>query len=109
MARSTGLGPAGSELIRSTIPPADGNAPDDAVGDPESRGETAEETKATPAKKGRKRSTPQGKTVPRKFVLSEEADERLWQTARKRKLTVSAVVNQLLLRHLPKWEVREAS
>lgn len=93
-------------MYRSTTQtePDASDAPDDAAA--ESRGDAPDDSKPAPAKKGRKRAIPAGKTVPRKFVLTEEADERLWQTARKRKTTVSAIVNQLLLRHLPKCEVR---
>jgi hypothetical protein len=35
--------------------------------------------------------------------------DRAWQLARQRKTTVSAVVNELLDRSLPRWEVKRVN
>jgi hypothetical protein len=74
--------------------------------DSESRGGTAEGSRPIPQKR-RKRSVPAGKTSPRNLHLSDEIHDRLWLTARKRKLSISAVAMLALDVYLPKLEIRE--
>ena len=108
MARQTGLPSATmGTLLRPTVPSAEGDEPGETGGDPEAGG-TAEGTKPAPAKR-RKRSVPVGKTSPRNLHLSDEIHDRLWLTARKRKMSISAVAMLALDSYLPKLEIREAS
>ena len=100
MARNTGLGGAGSELLRVTaepvadVPPVEG----------EEQGGQAE-SNASRARR-RKPATTAGKTKPRNVRLTDDVHDRLWLLARQRKQTVSAVANALLDSALPKWEIR---
>jgi hypothetical protein len=95
-------------LLRPTVHEPAGDELADAAADPESRGGTAEEGKAAP--KARKRRTaPTGKTRGFKIHLTEEIHDRLWLTARKRRMSVSAVAMLALDGYLPKLEIREAS
>jgi hypothetical protein len=97
-------------LLRPTAPPelADDGKQDETPGEPESRGETAEEPKAT-AKPRRKRSAPLGKTSPRNIHLTDDVYDRLWMLSRQRKTTVSAVANDVLDKNIPRWEVKRVS
>jgi hypothetical protein len=56
--------------------------------------------------KRRARTAPAGKTRARNIRLSDDVRERLWQLAHSRRMTVSAVADDLLNKSLPRWEVK---
>lgn len=89
-------------------PPEDPIEPEDA-GEAEGRGDAAgEATEARPttrSSRGRAKK-PAAKTKPRNLRLSDDVADRLWQLARSRRATASAVANELLDKALPRWEIK---
>ena len=94
---------ASMELLRSTVPAAD----DDGQADEgEGRGDASGDSSTAPKRARRVRTAPAGKTKARNIRLSDDVHDRLWLLARQKKQTVSAVVNDLLDKGLPRWEVK---
>lgn len=91
------------ELLRSTVPAADDDGQAD---DGEGRGDAPGDSSTAPKRARRARTAPAGKTKARNIRLSDDVHDRLWLLARQRKQTVSAVVNDLLDKGLPRWELK---
>jgi hypothetical protein len=87
--------------------------PDEPIGLDENDGESGDngesrgDVESRPKTTRRKRTPPAGKTRARNLHLPDDLHDRLWQYARRKKLTVSAAAIQLLDRSLPTYEVRE--
>src|SRR5438309_12059745 len=109
MARTSGLGTASMELLRSTAPAEarDDAGPADETGDKTyGRGGESADAQAAPKRVRRARTAPAGKSKARNLHLSDDVHDRLWLLARQRKQTISAVADDLLNKALPRWEVK---
>lgn len=85
---------------------ADASADDQAEG---RGGASAESRPAAPKSRRRRRPAATGQLKARNVHLSDDVHDRLWMLARQRKQTVSAVLNDLLDKQLPRWEVKRVN
>lgn len=103
--------PSGLFRPTATTPaasPADDPTPTPAESEGEGRGdEPATVPIEAPSRtRTRRKPAPANKSRSRNLHLSDDVHDRLWQLARQRRTTVSAVAEDLLNRALPRWEVR---
>jgi hypothetical protein len=89
------------ELLRPTA--ADDAGPGDET---EGGGGSVNGADSTPKRTRRAKAAPAGKTRARNIRLSDDVHDRLWQLARERQQTVSAVANHELNKVLPRYEVK---
>jgi hypothetical protein len=102
--RKNGLAPVPAGLFRPTT--TDVEPADDPADEPEGRGDELAPADAPAKPRARKKSTPSGKTRARNIRLSDDVHDRLWQLARSRRQTLSAVADDLLNKALPRWEIK---
>jgi hypothetical protein len=104
--RKGGLGTLPAGLLRPTTTPPDAEAgPSSDVGEP--AGSQGGGASAEPKPRTRTRRPPvtTEATKGRKLHLPDDVHDRLWQLARQRRKTVSAVAAEILDRNLPRFRV----
>jgi hypothetical protein len=106
MAKSNGLAPLPSGLLRPTTPQPDDDRAEDVEPAAEGRGDAPAESRPARARKPRTK-VPSGETKGRKLNLSDDTFDRLQLAAIKRRTTISAVAEDLLSRNLPKLRIEQ--
>jgi hypothetical protein len=106
--KRNGLAPVPSALFRPTVAAADdapAEEPSD-TGDDQGRGDEPAALEGTARARPRRKSAPAAKARARNIRLSDDVHDRLWQLARQRRQSISAVADELLNRALPRFEVK---
>jgi hypothetical protein len=105
MARTTGMP---DNLIRSTMPPEPSGDPVDDQADAELNGEGRGGLPARKPKARGRRIAAGEKATGRKFQVRDRNFEKLQLHAIKKKTSVSAIIDELISRHIPEHRIETA-